>query len=49
MSWVSWLFAVEGFFEDTFNEVLESVAVLNCVNLEAAVEIGGYFEGCGWN
>jgi hypothetical protein len=49
MSWVSWLFAVEGFFEDTLNEVLHLETVLAGVNLEAAVEIGGYFEGCGWN
>jgi hypothetical protein len=44
---VSWLFTVEGFFEDTLDEVLQSVAVLNCVDFEAAVEIGGDLERCG--
>ena len=45
MSWVSWFFTVEGFFEDTFNKVLEAKAVLNRVDFEAAVEIGGDLEG----
>jgi len=40
MSWVSWLFAVEAFLQYLFDEVLESVAVLDCVDFEAAVEIG---------
>ena len=39
-SYNSWLFTVERFFEDALDEVLEAVAVLNCVNFEAAVEIG---------
>ena len=43
MSLVSWAFTVEGFFEDALDEVLEAVAVLNCVDFEAAVEIGAYF------
>ena len=47
MSWVSWLFTVEGFFEDALDEVLEAKAVLDCVNFEAAVKIGGDLEGCG--
>ena len=45
---VSWLFAVEGFFKNALDEVLESKAVLNGVNLEAAVEIGGDLEGGRW-
>jgi hypothetical protein len=49
MSWVSWAFAVEGFFEDTFNKVLEAKAVLNCVDFEAAVKIGGDLKGGGGN
>jgi hypothetical protein len=43
MSWASWLFAVKGFFEDALNEVLEAIAVLDCVDFEAAVKIGAYF------
>jgi len=44
---VSWLFAVKAFLQYALDEVLESVAVLNGMNLEAAVEIGGDLEGGG--
>jgi hypothetical protein len=43
----SWLFAVEGFFKNALDEVLEAIAVLDCVDLEAAVKIGGDLEGGG--
>jgi hypothetical protein len=43
MSWVSWFFAVEGFFKNALDEILKSVAVLDCMNFEAAVKIGAYF------
>jgi hypothetical protein len=47
MSWVSWAFTVEGFFEDALNEVLQAKAVLNGVDFKAAVKIGGDLEGGG--
>jgi len=47
MSWVSWLFAVERLFKDALDEVLQAKAVLDCVDLEAAVKIGGDLKGCG--
>ena len=37
------LFTVEGFFKDALNEVLQTKAVLNGVDFEAAVKIGAYF------
>jgi len=43
MSWVSWLFAAEGFFKNSLDEVLQAKAVLDCVDFEAAVKIGAYF------
>lgn len=45
---VSWFFAVKGFFQHFLHEVLELVSVLAGVDFEAAVEIGGDFEGRRW-
>jgi hypothetical protein len=48
MSWVSWLFAVERFFEDALHEVLQLVTLLAGVNFNAAVKIGADFECADW-
>lgn len=48
MRMVSWFFAVEGFFQHALDEILELKAVLAGVDFEAAVEIGGDFEGRSW-
>jgi hypothetical protein len=48
MSWVSWLFAVKGFFEDALHEVLQLVALLAGVDFYAAVKVGANFECADW-
>ena len=49
MSWASWLFPVEGFFQDALHKVLQLEAVLAGVDLEAAVEVGRDFESRCWD
>ena len=43
----SWLFAVKAFFKDSLDEVLETVAVLNGMDLDAAVKVSADLERCG--
>jgi hypothetical protein len=43
----SWLFAGKAFFNDALNEVLETVAVLNGVDLNAAVKVSANLKRCG--
>ena len=45
---VSWLFAVEGFFQDALHEVLKLEAVLAGVDLDAPMKIGAYFKCADW-